>query len=45
MEKKKNGMELSPVFKEINRLRNGLKGVVTSREDPHPAKLPTVKRR
>ena len=30
----KSGMELSPAFKEINRLRSGIKGVVSSGEDP-----------
>ena len=35
-----SGMELNPVFKEINRLRLGIKGVVTSRARSHPAKFP-----
>ena len=29
-----HGMELNPLFREINRLRNEKKGVVTSRQDP-----------
>ena len=29
-----NEMDLYPVFKEINRIRNGLKGVVTEGQDP-----------
>ena len=30
-----SGMELSPVFKEINISRNGIKGVVTSQDPTH----------
>ena len=39
-----NGMELSPVFKEINRLRNGIKRVVTSGQDPTQLSFQFVKR-
>ena len=34
-----SGMELRPLFKETNRLRNGIKGVVTSEQKSHKAKF------
>lgn len=37
-------MELSPLFKEINRLRNRIKEVVTSRQDPNQLNFQLVKR-
>ena len=38
------GMELSPVFKETNRLRNGKNGVVTSCKNPTQKNFQFVKR-
>jgi hypothetical protein len=39
-------MELNPVFKKINSLKisNGIKKVVISRQDLHPAKFPSLKK-
>jgi hypothetical protein len=41
-----SGMELNPVFKEINTLKilNGIKGVVTSRQDSTQLSFHFVKR-
>ena len=44
-----SGMEISPMFKEINRLKkslmlNGIKGVVTSGQDPTQLSFQLVKR-
>ena len=40
----KSGMELSPVFKETNRLRNGIKEVVTSGQNPTKLNFQFVKK-
>lgn len=37
-------MKLSPVFKEINRFRNVIKGVVISGQDPTQLSFQVVKR-
>ena len=39
-----SGIELNPVFKEINRLRNGIKGVVTSGQDPTQLNFQYIKK-
>ena len=39
-----SGMELSPMSIGINRLRNGTKGVETSRQDPTQQNFQVVKR-
>ena len=40
----KSGIELTPMFKEINRLRNRVKGMVTSAQDPTQVNFLLVKR-
>ena len=37
-------IESSPVFKEINMLKNRIKGVVTSEKNPNPAKFLTCEK-